>query len=49
VGSSYFPETIDALSADHIHFLGWFFIPDLPTYRSAWYLTTDEKEHAAKR
>lgn len=29
--------------------LGWFFIPDLPTHRSAWFLTTAEKDAAATR
>ncbi|KUJ14518.1 putative pantothenate transporter [Mollisia scopiformis] len=28
---------------------GWFFIPDLPSHRNAWYLTAEEKEHAATR
>lgn len=29
--------------------LGWFFIPDLPAHRAAWYLNEAEKEHAAHR
>jgi hypothetical protein len=28
---------------------GWFFIPDLPAHRTAWYLNAEEKEHAAAR
>ncbi|KAL4965462.1 major facilitator superfamily domain-containing protein [Aspergillus stella-maris] len=28
---------------------GWFFIPDLPAHRVAWYLNAEEKEHAATR
>ncbi|RAL08071.1 MFS general substrate transporter [Aspergillus homomorphus CBS 101889] len=28
---------------------GWFFIPDLPSHRSAWYLTHEQKEHAVCR
>lgn len=28
---------------------GWFFIPDLPHHRRAWFLSKDEKEHAATR
>ncbi|PMD56541.1 putative pantothenate transporter [Hyaloscypha bicolor E] len=28
---------------------GWAFIPDLPSHRSAWYLTEGEKEHAVAR
>ncbi|KAE8309332.1 major facilitator superfamily domain-containing protein [Aspergillus transmontanensis] len=28
---------------------GWFFIPDLPAHRAAWYLNEAEKEHAAHR
>ena len=29
--------------------LGWVFIPGLPSHRNAWYLTEEEKEHAATR
>lgn len=29
--------------------LGWVFIPGLPSYRNAWYLTEEEKEYAATR
>ncbi|KAH8794473.1 major facilitator superfamily domain-containing protein [Hyaloscypha sp. PMI_1271] len=32
-----------------IAIFGWVFIPDLPSHRSAWYLTEEEKEHAAVR
>ncbi|PYI25884.1 MFS general substrate transporter [Aspergillus indologenus CBS 114.80] len=28
---------------------GWVFIPDLPSHRSAWYLTEEQKEHAVTR
>ncbi|OOF92103.1 hypothetical protein ASPCADRAFT_517999 [Aspergillus carbonarius ITEM 5010] len=28
---------------------GWVFIPDLPAHRAAWYLTEEQKEHAATR
>ncbi|CZR65449.1 probable permease of the major facilitator superfamily [Phialocephala subalpina] len=28
---------------------GWVFIPGLPQHRNAWYLTAEEKEHAATR
>ncbi|KAJ5569446.1 uncharacterized protein N7459_008876 [Penicillium hispanicum] len=28
---------------------GWVFIPDLPVHRAAWYLTPEQKEHAATR
>ncbi|KAF8858573.1 pantothenate transporter [Acephala macrosclerotiorum] len=28
---------------------GWIFIPGLPSHRNAWYLTAEEKEHAATR
>ncbi|KAL1969770.1 hypothetical protein VTN77DRAFT_7279 [Rasamsonia byssochlamydoides] len=28
---------------------GWVFIPDLPAHRAAWYLTDEQKEHAATR
>ncbi|GAT21102.1 pantothenate transporter [Aspergillus luchuensis] len=28
---------------------GWVFIPDLPSHRAAWYLTDEQKEHAATR
>ncbi|RAL00168.1 pantothenate transporter [Aspergillus ibericus CBS 121593] len=28
---------------------GWIFIPDLPSHRAAWYLTEEQKEHAATR
>ncbi|KAJ6120973.1 pantothenate transporter [Penicillium sp. IBT 18751x] len=28
---------------------GWVFIPDLPAHRAAWYLSPEEKEHAATR
>jgi hypothetical protein len=28
---------------------GWIFIPGLPSHRSAWYLTEEEKEHAIVR
>ncbi|KAE9372225.1 putative pantothenate transporter [Stipitochalara longipes BDJ] len=28
---------------------GWFFIPGLPSHRSAWYLTEEEKDHATLR
>ncbi|KAJ6014505.1 pantothenate transporter [Penicillium herquei] len=28
---------------------GWVFIPDLPEHRAAWYLTDEQKEHAATR
>ena len=28
---------------------GWFAIPDLPSHRRAWFLTKEEKEHAATR
>lgn len=30
-------------------FVGWVFIPDLPSHRAAWYLTDEQKEHAATR
>lgn len=30
-------------------YTGWFFIPDLPSHRNAWYLTKEEREHAATR
>ncbi|KAL4899302.1 hypothetical protein BDW74DRAFT_183835 [Aspergillus multicolor] len=28
---------------------GWFFIPDLPAHRTAWYLNAEEKDRAATR
>ncbi|KAH8807622.1 pantothenate transporter [Xylogone sp. PMI_703] len=28
---------------------GWIFIPGLPSHKSAWYLTEEEREHAATR
>ncbi|KAJ5564707.1 pantothenate transporter [Penicillium frequentans] len=28
---------------------GWIFIPDLPAHRAAWYLSDEQKEHAATR
>lgn len=28
---------------------GWIFIPGLPSHKSAWYLTEEEKEHAILR
>ncbi|OJJ61731.1 hypothetical protein ASPSYDRAFT_75763 [Aspergillus sydowii CBS 593.65] len=28
---------------------GWVFTPDLPAHRAAWYLSAEEKEHAATR
>ncbi|CRG86974.1 Pantothenate transporter FEN2 [Talaromyces islandicus] len=28
---------------------GWVFIPDLPAHKAAWYLTKEQKEHAATR
>ncbi|KAJ5638035.1 pantothenate transporter [Penicillium lividum] len=28
---------------------GWVFIPDLPAHRAAWYLSDEQKEHAATR
>lgn len=30
-------------------FVGWVFIPDLPAHRASWYLTNEQKEHAATR
>ncbi|KAH8691627.1 major facilitator superfamily domain-containing protein [Talaromyces proteolyticus] len=32
-----------------VAFFGWIFIPDLPAHRVAWYLTDEQKEHAATR
>ncbi|KAL1979656.1 hypothetical protein VTN96DRAFT_5401 [Rasamsonia emersonii] len=32
-----------------IALFGWVFIPDLPAHRAAWYLTDEQKEHAATR
>ena len=44
---SFHPE----LTSNQLSFkaLGWVFIPDLPSHRSAWYLTEEEKEHAVVR
>ncbi|EXJ89291.1 hypothetical protein A1O3_02357 [Capronia epimyces CBS 606.96] len=32
-----------------IALFGWFFIPDLPSHKHAWFLTPDEREYAAIR
>ncbi|KAK1139890.1 hypothetical protein N8T08_011051 [Aspergillus melleus] len=40
---------IVSVMAIPVALFGWFFIPDLPAHRAAWYLNHDEKEHAAER
>ncbi|KAK5789119.1 hypothetical protein VI817_008243 [Penicillium citrinum] len=30
-------------------YLGWVFIPDLPSHRAAWFLNAELKEHAITR
>ncbi|KIV79645.1 hypothetical protein, variant [Exophiala sideris] len=38
-----------AVTTIPIAIFGWFFIPDLPSHRSAWFLSKDEKDYAATR
>lgn len=46
-GSFSNPRCVLALQTNS--FLGWIFIPDLPSHRNAWYLNEEERNHAATR
>jgi ACS family pantothenate transporter-like MFS transporter len=51
IPTAIFGEIHPELTSNQLLFrvLGWVFIPDLPSHRSAWYLTEEEKEHAVIR
>ncbi|OAP55733.1 hypothetical protein AYL99_09885 [Fonsecaea erecta] len=38
-----------AVTTIPVAIFGWFFIPDMPSHRAAWFLTKAEREHAASR